>query len=158
MKAEVKDKITEGSAFCYLVSVRLSEYIGNLPDDYMNYDVQREIVNNSYLDNLIQTIIDKRHVPLMVLVAEDDNLKPENDIINVGSFKVLDGLQRTYRLKVIGDTISLAIEALTTDPGLSDLTRLALSKQFKGKLVPSIVPFLSLKSYCFSQRSRPIWV
>lgn len=134
MKAEVKDKITEGSAFCYLVSVRLSEYIGNLPDDYMNYDVQREIVNNSYLDNLIQTIIDKRHVPLMVLVAEDENLRPENDIIKVGSFKVLDGLQRTYRLKVIGDTISLAIEALATDPGIGDLNRLALSKQFKAKL------------------------
>ncbi|WP_187261743.1 hypothetical protein [Pontibacter beigongshangensis] len=134
MKAEVKDVITEGSSYCYLVSIKLSDYIKNLPDNYMNYEVQREIVNNTYLDNLIQTIIDNRHIPLMVLVAENSDLKPINKIIDLGAFKVLDGLQRTYRLKVIYDTIALAADELAVNPDITDVGRLQLSRQFNVKL------------------------
>lgn len=134
MKAEIKDQILEGNATCYLVRAKLTDYIASLPANYRNYEVQREIVNNTYLDNLILTIIEKRHIPLMVLVAEDPGLKPEDEMISISSFKVLDGLQRTYRLKVIADTINLAADGLNTNNDLINFSRMQLSREFKEKL------------------------
>ncbi|TCD03202.1 hypothetical protein [Pedobacter psychroterrae] len=134
MNAEVIDEITEGVAKCYLIRVKLTDYITSLPGDYRDYEVQREIVNNSYLDNLIQTILERRHIPQMVLVAEDSTLQPHNGNIKIGAFKVLDGLQRTYRLKVIYDTIQLAISELKASPNIVDLSRSQLSREYREQL------------------------
>lgn len=134
MNAEIIDEVKEGKAICYLIKAKLIDYITSLPGDYRDYEVQREIVSNSYLDNLIQTILEGRHIPQMVLVAEAGILEPKNNVIVTGSFKVLDGLQRTYRLKVIYDTILLAIEETNKSQEILGLSRNQLSKLYRSRL------------------------
>lgn len=134
MNAEVIDEVKEGTAICYLIRAKLTDYITSLPSDYRDYEVQREIVSNSYLDNLIQTILERRHIPQMVLVAEDSALQPEGGKISTGAFKVLDGLQRTYRLKVIYDTILLAIKETSMTQDILGFGKNQLSRLYRNQL------------------------
>jgi len=99
MEFEVLDNKTEGSATCYLAKIAMIEYLDNLPGNYKEWNIQRGIVNNHYLDKLIDTILLSQHIPPLVLTADDVIITG-----NVGStshFQVLDGLQRTHRLKLI---------------------------------------------------------
>lgn len=132
MNGTILDKIEEGSGMCYLTKIRLDDYINAIPADYQDYDVQREIVNNVYLDNLIQTVFEKKHIPPIVLIANGDNVIAEHTI-QIGSFKILDGLQRTFRLKVIYDTVDLLKKEITTSRIL-EMRRLELSKYYKSQL------------------------
>ncbi|RZL69056.1 MAG: hypothetical protein EOO93_02645 [Pedobacter sp.] len=134
MNSEVIDKLVEGNATCFLIKAKLADYIKSLPEDYRSYEIQREIVNNTYLDNLIQTILDSKHIPQMVLVADSENLIPNSGVLNTGTFKILDGLQRTFRLKVIYDTISLAVVEIEKSSDILSLSRIHLSKYYKEKL------------------------
>lgn len=134
MNAEVIDEVKEGKAICYLIRAKLAEYIASLPEDYRDYEVQREIVNNIYLDNLIQTILEFRHIPQMVLVMEDKELKRDEGKVVANNFKVLDGLQRTFRLKVIYDTIQLIIRYVSSSPEVLSYGRIQLSRQFRQEL------------------------
>src|SRR5690554_6174009 len=107
MKAKILDKFNDEDSTCYLSSINLEDYISGLPDNYKSYEVQREIVNNSYLDNLISTIINHNHIPPIVLVVDEENYELQNSSLKISEFKILDGLQRTFRLKMIYDTIKL---------------------------------------------------
>lgn len=107
MKMEVLDSIREGDATCLLCKASLYEYVTSLPADFRDFYIQRGIVTNRFLDNLWDTLARKRHIPSIVLVASP-NLKAQEieKSFDLGSdFKVLDGLQRSHRLKEIWDTI-----------------------------------------------------
>lgn len=139
MKGEILDTINENASTCYLVRCKLSDYIISLSDDYQRYDIQREVVTNTFLDNLINTILEMGHIPLIVLVAEKNDLQIINQKnglqeITLKKFKILDGLQRTHRLKVIYDTIELIKRELKYDNSVSSLTRLEISKRYKEEL------------------------
>ncbi|MGF1718370.1 hypothetical protein L4D08_26325, partial [Photobacterium chitinilyticum] len=58
------------------------------------------IVSNIYLDKLIYTILNKGHIPSITLVSD------EVTDSELGYFKVLDGLQRTNRIKIIYATLA----------------------------------------------------
>lgn len=79
---------------CYLVEMSLKDYIDNLPTDYNDYDIQRGIVNNIYLDSLGTDLLRGKHFPIITLISESVNKSTEE----IKDFKILDGLQRTYRL------------------------------------------------------------
>ena len=87
---------------CYLCSVNLYDYLKNLGDDFDKFDVQRKIVNNKYLDSLARTVFSGEHIPVITLVVLnetfDSQIKGER---LVESFRILDGLQRTWRLNAI---------------------------------------------------------
>lgn len=101
------DEMEEQSALCLLCRATLRSYVEALGDDFKNYFVQRSIVTNKYLDELWETISNKRHIPTIVLVAERPQAHPDQfqEFTLPAPFKVLDGLQRSYRLKVIWNTI-----------------------------------------------------
>lgn len=109
MKLKKLAEKSEGHAKCFLCSVGLSDYIKNIPEDYTTYSVQRGIVGNKYLDRLVDTVEAKGHIPPIVLVAE--RLEEKNDEVTLDDFSVLDGLQRTHRLKIIYDTVEFLIES-----------------------------------------------
>ncbi|MBL7858929.1 MAG: hypothetical protein JNM57_14660 [Cyclobacteriaceae bacterium] len=134
MKGIVLDKITEGSGACYLVKIKLRDYIESLPEDYKDYEVQREIVANVYLDNLIQTVLEEKHIPSLVLVSESENFQITGSNFEVSNFKILDGLQRTFRLKSIFETIRLLINEYPNNPGILNLSKIQLSKLYKSQL------------------------
>src|SRR6185295_16101146 len=130
----ILDRIEETAGKCFLVKIRLREYIESLSEDYKAYEIQREIVTNVYLDNLIQTILDKKHIPSLVLVCEKEDFVLNNADFTVMKFKILDGLQRTFRLKSIFDTINLFIDEYEQSANILNLSKLQLSKQYKDKL------------------------
>lgn len=134
MRATILADRTEGSSNCYLCTISLQDYITNLPSTYRDYDIQREIVSNVYLDRLIETVLSKRHIPPIVLVTAPDEHKRIDTTLEIRNFKILDGLQRTHRLKIIYDTITLLTEKVIPITGVDSWTTFRLSRQFSADL------------------------
>jgi hypothetical protein len=132
---KILDKRKEENKSCFLGKTSLYEYVINLPDNYRDYEVQREIVSNSYLDNLIETILLKKHIPPIVLVIESGDYSISDKGLDVSKFKILDGLQRTFRLKLIWDTINLLEKELQTDDSLLKYSKFKLSRTYSDKLL-----------------------
>lgn len=110
MKAILLDEKKERENTCYLIKVSLYEYINSIDSEYREYEIQRGIVNNNkYLDKLVETVIHKKHIPVMVLITESNICKDNiiDNVININEFRVLDGLQRTHRLLSIWKTALL---------------------------------------------------
>lgn len=125
--AEILDQRDEEGPVCFLCKISLADYIEGLPENYRDYDVQREIVTNVYLDRLVNTVLRRRHIPPIVLVAEPDQFEIKGDQLEIAGLKILDGLQRTFRLDVIKKTIDYAIRELASaQDGIQEV--LALSK------------------------------
>lgn len=112
MKLAILDQKVEAEAICYLCRVNLADYIISIPDDYKNFDIQRGIVSNKYLDHLVDTVGNVRHIPPIVLVTGNSVVK--GDVLELEHFKILDGLQRTHRLKLIYDTINTILSKKDT--------------------------------------------
>ncbi|RZK10576.1 MAG: hypothetical protein EOO46_10265 [Flavobacterium sp.] len=134
MRGKILDIFNEESSACYLTSIDLGEYIKALPENYRDYEVQREIVSNAYLDNLIVTILEGRHIPPIVLVVSDNEFELDRQFISIKHFKILDGLQRTFRLKIIYDTIQLVEKELENDQEVFSITRITVAKRYKDAL------------------------
>lgn len=113
----------------------LAQYIVSIPERYTDYDVQRGIVSNVYLDRLTQTILEKRYIPPIVLIANNPKHdKSLNELSIQGEFKILDGLQRTYRIKSIFNALNLYVEELKKGVDFSTITKFKLSKTYKAQL------------------------
>lgn len=131
MHYSVLDSKEEGQSKCFLVKATLKEYLASLPNDYDEYSVQRSIVSNVYLDRMIHTVLDKGHIPSITLITTDQNIGSNTYTSN--EFKILDGLQRTYRLKVISDTKDLFFHKVAGQvDGLSDFQ---IKRRFREDLV-----------------------
>ncbi|MCM3173212.1 hypothetical protein [Paenibacillus sp. MER 99-2] len=128
-------KSANNQATCYFCGTTLKEYIENLPADFMEYDIQRGIVTNVYLDRIVETVLNKDHIPPITIVTESiDNDVEENNRMIIQEFKILDGLQRTFRLKILWDTV-LYLEHLLMDyPTLAEFSKLELSRKFGREL------------------------
>lgn len=94
----LKEKKLQNGKKWYLAICNLLEYIESLKDEFFNYDIQRRIVKNSYLDKLWTTISSGDPLPSITLTA---NVKGDIGNSSVDEFEILDGLQRTFRLWAI---------------------------------------------------------
>jgi hypothetical protein len=101
----ILDKKKEGKSTCYLVRSTLRSYLDALPVEFGDYQIQREVVSNVYLDQLVKTVIQRGHIPPLVLIG--DGALATNGELRLASFRILDGLQRTVRLKAIHDAADL---------------------------------------------------
>lgn len=122
MIAEVLDKIEEkNSKMCYLCKTDLLSYLEGLADDFDNFDIQRKIVNNRYLDTLATTVFSNGHIPIITLVDIKCNFNSnKNEKIDVTDFRILDGLQRTWRLNSIKKLADWFKEKYVTDDELKE--------------------------------------
>ena len=135
MNAQILDTRNDGESRCFLAKMTLEEYISAIPSTYQDYDVQREIVSNVYLDKLVDTVLEKRHIPPIVLVVDEDNLLKSGDKLAIKTFKILDGLQRTFRLKTIRETIDYCLNELQDEPQeYLALNRFKFSRKFSSDL------------------------
>ena len=94
----LKEKKLQNGKKWYLAVCNLLEYLETLKDEFFNYDIQRRIVKNSYLDKLWTTISSGDPLPSITLTA---NVKEDISNSSVDEFEILDGLQRTFRLWAI---------------------------------------------------------
>lgn len=118
MKYTVLDDKKESGRTCFLIRATLSDYLNTLPPDYAAYDIQRAIISNVYLDGLVHTVLGRGHIPSITLIANGEDFKEGESL---ESFKILDGLQRTHRLKMIRDTKDLYLDRLLdVTQGMSD--------------------------------------
>lgn len=98
-----------------LAMCNLYDYLSNLKKDFFDFDVQRRIVSNSYLDKIGESILGGEPLPAFTLTSYD----VEDSELNLDKTDILDGLQRTYRLWVI-----IFLERMITEHGTSDFERL----------------------------------
>lgn len=119
MEAQILDTRVEAARTCYLCRITLEDYLTSLPRAYQDYDIQRGIVSNVYLDHLVQTVLDKKHIPPIVLVVDKGKFSiiKGNTALSIKTFKILDGLQRTHRLKAIKDTVEFCKKRIPEDNG-----------------------------------------
>lgn len=107
---------------CILCAASLDGYLTNLGDDFDKYDIQRSIVGNPYLDDIATTVFSRKHIPVITLVI-DEKVEYVSDAeikIEKGKFRILDGLQRTWRLKTLRDFISWLKEKYPSIKELND--------------------------------------
>ena len=147
MKATILDTRIENGSECYLCKISLDEYIKSLPETYQEYTIQRQIVSNVYLDNLIKTVLSKKHIPPIVLVLEKGGYEKTNEqeakdkhektdqLLDITNFKILDGLQRTHRLKIIYDSLYFYDNLDPSDKNdLVEMKRYTVSRRYSEQL------------------------
>lgn len=155
MNLTILDRKYEADATCYLCRVSLTDYIKSIPSDYQEFDIQRGIVNNKYLDFLVDTVGKKRHIPPIVLVSDNEEIT--GDIIKLYNYKILDGLQRTHRLKQIYDAIEIIVshkDIYLSEDNISSYYR-TYSSEFK-RIGVNRQLVKSLSKYKTSTFSSPI--
>ena len=130
MKAKILDERNDGDANCFLCRVSLADYINSLPKTYQDYEIQREIVSNVYLDHLVDTVLNRRHIPPIVLIVETGAFAKTNGFLEIGSFKILDGLQRTFRLQSIWNTVQYCVNNLNVDENYLSWNKFKFSRTF----------------------------
>lgn len=120
---------------CYLCESTLKDYIQSVPHDYKEFDIQRGIVSNIYLDNLPNTILSGQHMPPITLSTESviDFTSPHLTDYSIEDFRVLDGLQRTHRLKILWDSIEFLGNVLKVQD-ISNLDLYQITKQYSDEL------------------------
>ena len=79
----LKEKKLQNGKKWYLAVCNLLEYIESLKDEFFNYDIQRRIVKNSYLDKLWTTISSGDPLPSITLTA---NVKGDIGNLSVDEF------------------------------------------------------------------------
>lgn len=132
--AEILDSRPEGDATCYLSKMTLEEYLRGLPDSYRDYDIQRGIIGNAYLDHLVETVIARNHIPPIVLLVDEQSHDVNDGSLEIRSFKILDGLQRTYRLQAIRKTIAYCVEKVENAAELLEWSKVKLSRAYSNDL------------------------
>lgn len=134
MKATILDSRDDRESKCYLCRITLEDYIQGLPSTYQDYDIQREIVTNVYLDHLVETVLSGQHIPPIVLVVETKKFRKAGNEARIEDFKILDGLQRTFRLQAIRKTIDFCLKNLSKNEDYLDWNKFKLSRSFSATL------------------------
>lgn len=140
MKVEILDNKAEKSATCYLVRCSISDYVKNLSEDFTDFHIQREYTNNIYLEKIPETIITNSHIPTISLVAEKKNCSKRNESLQISDFNILDGLQRTLRLKGFIDAFNFIKKNAIIDSDMNLTTSQILKRQSKNLATENINP------------------
>lgn len=119
---------------CYLSSASLRDYIENLPSDFDHYEIQRQEVNNKYLSNLIDSVINERNIPPIILFTKEYSTEEREKAIQLTDYRILDGFQRTSKLKVIWDTYKFLIKKLNKSTDIENYTKIKLARMYNTEL------------------------
>lgn len=92
----LKYKSLQNGKSWYLASCNLFEYLQSIKSDAFDYDIQRRIVKNSFLDKLWESVITEEPFPAITITVQDAHEK--DGILTIDDYDILDGLQRTFRL------------------------------------------------------------
>lgn len=92
----LKKKSLKGGRSWYLATCNLLEYLNSINPDAFDYDIQRRIVKNSFLDKLWESVISEEPFPAITITVHGAHEK--DGILTIDDYDILDGLQRTFRL------------------------------------------------------------
>lgn len=133
MKLTILDTKKEGNATCYLCKVNMQEYLQSLSSNYKDWNIQRGIIDNSYLDDIIDTVLNNKHIPSLVLISDNNEIEQtaKNSEATLSSFNILDGLQRTHRLKKILNSKEFVLNHIEE---VSKLTPIGISRKYLNEI------------------------
>ncbi|PTO99948.1 hypothetical protein CWN88_16385 [Vibrio splendidus] len=133
MKLTILDTKKEGNATCYLCKVNMQEYLQSLSSNYKDWNIQRGIIDNSYLDDIIDTVLNNKHIPSLVLISDNNEIEQtvKNSEATLSSFNILDGLQRTHRLKTILNSKEFVLNHIEE---VSKLTPIGISRKYLNEI------------------------
>jgi len=100
----------------YLCKCNLYEYLTDLAPNFYDFQVQRRIVRNIYLDGLYNTIISGDPIPAFTITADKVSINGTSLEIDMKKANILDGLQRSFRLWAILEFHKIAEENSITTP------------------------------------------
>lgn len=98
-----------------LATVSLWNYLSVLTPDDFDYDIQRVIVINPYLDSILNSVVGNDALPPFSIVTADIVINEQKPEVDIHTFSILDGLQRTYRLWLYKLIAEMAIERKTSN-------------------------------------------
>lgn len=127
------EKSTDTGAVCYFCGCTLAQYMESIPDTYRENDIQRGIVKNVYLDRIVQTIIKNDCIPTITLVGDGINVINEGRTIELDGYRILDGLQRTFRLNEIWKCMNL-FENIEEKEKLLEYSKIKLARVLASRL------------------------
>lgn len=95
----------------------LYDYLVQLKQEYCDFSVQRRIVKNTYLDSIYDTIKKFEPIPTITLSSYNSIEEDEGNTfdLDISKCEILDGLQRTFRLKTI-----LMMQNIINENGFTD--------------------------------------
>ena len=92
-------KVSENGVTCYVCRGNLQEFIASLKPDFYEFDIQRGIVRNYYLDSFKSTIENGEIVPpISLTIKGKPHIDEDTLTTDESQTEILDGLQRTFRL------------------------------------------------------------
>lgn len=117
MKLKILQKRVLDDGTWYMCVGNLYDYLSTLNKDFYEYQIQRRIVRNIYLDKLYKSIIAREPLPPITLNTGSDI---QGDIfsdieVDMAQCDVLDGLQRTFRLWIVLELKKIIDEFHFTD-------------------------------------------
>lgn len=140
MKLKVLDrKDFQAGKSWYLCKANLYEFLTSLKKDFYEFQVQRRIVRNVYLDKLYQTIEDGFPIPPITLCADKIKRVSTDEIelnFRVEKIDIIDGLQRTFRLWIFLE-LQKIIEANNLN-GIKELIEYLKNKDENGQYILSL--------------------
>ena len=89
-------KALQGGKSWYLASYNLYDYLRSITPNTFEYNIQRRIVKNSFLDKLWENVIAGDPFPAITLTAQ--RVQEQEGVLSIECYDILDGLQRTFRL------------------------------------------------------------
>ena len=92
----LKTKSLKNGSSWYLATCNLLDYLQSIKPDAFDYDIQRRIVKNSFLDKLWESVISEEPFPAITITVQ--NAHEKDGILTIDDYDILDGLQRTFRL------------------------------------------------------------
>lgn len=99
-------KILDRKPGWILGRVSLLEYIKSLTAENFQYEIQRGIVSNPFLDTILDAIVEKK--PLVPVSLVSKGYEDGDKTISINQFNILDGLQRTFRFWIYYQLAQLA--------------------------------------------------
>ena len=95
----MKLKILDRKEGWILAKVSLLDYIEALSEQNFNYDIQRGIVNNPFLDSILDAVVEKKSLPPISLVTQKK--ESSTNVVEICSFNILNCFFNFYICKVL---------------------------------------------------------
>ena len=106
MELKIIDK--NEKAKWYLGKISLWDYLEALDAKSFEYNIQRGIVRNQYLDTILKSIAENNVLQPFSIVTRQAKL--DDNTASFLSFDILDGLQRTFRLWIYKNISSYSVK------------------------------------------------
>lgn len=144
MEVQILDRknFSDGSDWL-LCKVSLFDFVSSADKDSFDYETQRGIVENAYLDRILNSIVLGEPLLPITLTTKVRNDSKESEYMMFDTFYILDGFQRTYRLWLYWK-FSTIVSRFTNRYECEK----AIMKLYEEKALLKIIPINQLMKLC----------